>query len=216
MRMCIDLRGVNKLTKRDVFPLPNLEDTLASLNGTVYFSSRDLNQGYMQIRMAIDAIPKTAFITQEGLYEFVRIPFGLTNAPATFQRCMNIILSGLTYNQCLVYLDDVVIFGSTIENHNRNLVNVLQRIQEANLTIKPSKCASAVKELRFLGHIVSGDGIRMDPKKVSAILDLPEPTNVTEIKSFVGSASYYRRFIKDFSKITHNSPDQERCEIRVD
>ena len=94
MRMCIDLRGVNKLTKRDVFPLPNLEDTLASLNGAVYFSSLDLNQGYMQIRMAIDAIPKTAFITQEGLYEFVRMPFGLTNAPATFQRCMNIILSG--------------------------------------------------------------------------------------------------------------------------
>jgi len=201
MRMCIDLRGVNKLTTRDVHPLPNLEDTLTSLNGAIYFRSLDLNQGYMQIRMAEKAIPKTAFISHNGLYEFIRMPFGLTNVPATFQRCMNIVLSGSTYNQCLVYLDDIIIFGNSFENHNRNLVNVLQRIQDANLTIKPSKCALAVKELRFLGHIVGGDGVKMDPKKIDAILKLPEPTTVTEIKSFIGSASYYRRFIKDFSKI---------------
>ena len=144
------------------------------------------------------------------------MPFGLTNAPATFQRCMNIVLSGLTYNQCLVYLDDIIIFGNTFENHNRNLVNVLQRIQDANLTIKPSKCALAVKELRFLGHIVGGDGVKMDPNKIDAILKLPEPTTVTEIKSFIGSASYYRRFIKDFSKIAEPLQSSARFTAHVD
>ena len=201
MRMCIDLRGVNKLTKKDVYPLPNLEDTLASLNRAMYFSSLDLNQGYMQIKMAKDSIPKTAFVTQDGLYEFTRMPFGLTNAPATFQRCMDIVLSGLKWNQCLVYLDDVIIFGKDLNEHNQNLVNVFNRIQNANLTIKPSKCAFAVQELRFLGHVVSGQGIRMDPQKIGSIKDLPSPTNVTEIRSFIGAASYYRRFVKDFSKI---------------
>lgn len=166
MRMCIDLRGVNKITKRDVFLLPNLDDTLASLNGAKYFSSLDLNQGYMQIRMKEDSIPKTAFISHDGLYEFTRMPLGLTNAPATFQRCMNIVLSGLTYNQCLVYLDDIIVFGSSFDDHNRNLVNVLERIKSANLTIKPSKCAFAVKELRFLGHIVIYEGVRMDRNKI--------------------------------------------------
>ena len=201
MRMCIDLRGVNKVTQRDVYPLPCVEDAFASLNGTMFFSSLDLNQGYMQIRMAPESIPKTAFITQDGLYEFTRMPFGLTNAPATFQRCMDVILSGLKWNQCLVYLDDIIVFGRTLSEHNENLVNVLVRIRDANLTIKPSKCAFGVEELRFLGHIVSSSGIRMDPDKISAIEDLSAPTNVTEVRSFVGAASYYRRFVEGFSKI---------------
>lgn len=200
-RMCIDLRGVNKITKKDVYPLPNLEDTLASLNGAMYFSSLDLNQGYMQIKLTESSIPKTAFITPDGLYEFTRMPFGLCNAPATFQRIMDITLSGLKWNQCLVYLDDIVIYGNTLEEHNKHLVNVLQRIEDSGMTIKPSKCAFGVTELKFLGHIVSGQGIHMDPEKVRAIKELKEPTNVTEIRSFIGAASYYRRFVKDFAKI---------------
>lgn len=202
LRMCIDLRRVNQITKRDVYPLPNLEDLLTSLNGSTYFSSLDLNQGYMQIRMEQSSIPKTAFITQEGLYEFVRMPFGLTNAPATFQRGMDIVLGGgLKWNSCLVHHDDVIIFGRDFEDHNRKMEAVLTRIRSAQLTIKPTKCAFGVTELRFLGHVVSKEGVRMDPLKVKSILEQPTPTDVGGIGSFIGLATYYRRFVKDFSKV---------------
>lgn len=200
-RLCIDYRKVNAITKRDVYPLPNFEDLFAALNGAKYFSSLDLNQGYLQVRMDSESIPKTAFVTQEGLYEFLRMPFGLTNAPATFQRCMDSVLGGLKWKKCLVYLDDVIVFGKNLKEHNRNLMEVMERLTEAQMTIKPSKCAFAMAELKFLGHIISREGIHMDPAKVSAIKCLPKPTNATEVRSFIGAASYYRRFVDNFGKL---------------
>jgi len=200
-RMCVDLRKVNMVTQRDVYPLPAIDSLMASLNGKTHFSSIDLNQGYMQIRVDRQSVPKTAFITEDGLFEFLKMPFGLTNAPATFQRCMDIVLAGLKWNSCLVYLDDIIVFGEDESSHNRNLGKVLAPLQEAGLTIKPSKCAFCVSELRFLGHIVSQGGIKMDPAKVKAILDQPAPTTIRGVRGFLGMAAYYRRFIQGFATI---------------
>lgn len=153
IRCCADYRAINAVTESDVYPLPTLEEILSSLNGMAFFSSIDLNQGYLQIRMREEDKPKTAFIVQSGFYQFVRMPFGLKNAPAVFQRLMDHVLYGLKYSKCLVYLDDVIVFGRTLAEHNLNLHQVLQRLKEANLTIKSTKCAFGVTELRFLGHI---------------------------------------------------------------
>ena len=140
-RMCVDLRKINMVTKRDVYPLPAIDSLMASLNGKTQSSSIDLNQGYMQIRVERQSVPKVAFITEDGLFEFLKMPFGLTNAPATFQRCMDIVLAGLKWNSCLVYLDDIIVFEEDESSHNRNLGKVLAASQEAGLTIEPSKCA---------------------------------------------------------------------------
>lgn len=201
LRLCIDYRPLNKITIKDAYPLPTLDEILTALDGSMYYSSLDLNQGYLQIRMAEKDIPKTAFAVAGGLYEFTRMPFGLTNAPATFQRCMDNILNDLKYTSCLVYLDDIIIFGKTLEEHNHHLGEVLGRIAEAGMTIKPSKCAFAVLKLRFLGHVISSEGLEMDPEKVQAIKSLPVPTCVRDIQSFIGMASYYRRFIQNFARI---------------
>ena len=199
-RMCVDLRKVNAVTKRDVYPLPNIEDALHSLRGAIYFSSLDLNNGYWQFPIKSSDREKTAFITQDGLYEFNKMPFGLTNAPALFQRAMDTILAGLKWNSCLVYLDDVVVFGPDFQTHLERLKLVFDRIREAGLTLKAKKCALGVKRMLFLGHIVDSEGIKMDPEKIVAVRDFPEPKTVTNIKSFIGLASYYRKFIKGFSK----------------
>ena len=202
IRCCVDYRALNSVTQRNVYPLPTREDILSSLEGKGYFSSLDLNQGYMQIRVREEDIPKTAFVVQSGFYEFTRMPFGLTNAPATFQYVMDKVLAGLKWKACLVYLDDIIVFGRDLEEHHNNLVQVFERIKAANLTLKPSKCAFAVSELKFLGHILSKDGVRMDPDKVRCIEEAPQPTNIHEIRSFIGLASYYRNFVKDFAKIS--------------
>lgn len=201
LRMCVDLRRVNSLTVRDIYPMPHIDDLLTYFSGKQYFSTIDLNQGYMQIELTSRAIPKTAVVTQSSKWEFVRMPFGLVNAPSTFQRTMDIILADLKYKQCLVYLDDIIVFGQSWEEHNHNLEQVLIRLKKANLTAKPSKCIFGVKQIHFLGHVIGQDGIRMDPKKVSAIYDLPQPQNVRDVQSFLGAASYYRKFVKDFAKI---------------
>lgn len=200
-RMCVDYRPLNKLTSDDVYPLPHLEDLLSNLTGAQHFSTIDLNQGYMQIRVRESDIPKTAVVTQDGLFEFVRMPFGLKTAPATFQRLMDSVLAGIKYNKCLVYLDDIIVFGRSLEGHNNNLSEVLNRLETAGLTIKPSKCAFGLRELRFLGHLIGKDGIRMDPNKIRAVIELQPPKNVSEVRSFIGMASYYRRFIEGFARI---------------
>lgn len=201
VRCCIDYRPLNAVTERDVYPMPTREEMLGHFNGMKYFSSLDLNQGYMQIRVRESDIPKTAFVVQSGFYEFVRMPFGLTNAPATFQRTMDIVLGGLKGNSCLVYLDDIIVFGASLKAHNEALVKVLDRIREARLTLKPSKCAFAVQQLKFLGHIIGPEGIGMDPDKIRSISDAKVPVNDTEIKSFIGLASYYRSYCPDFASI---------------
>ncbi|CAF3259695.1 unnamed protein product [Rotaria socialis] len=148
-----------------------------------------------------DARQKTAFVTHKGLFEFNVMPFGLTNAPATFQRLMDIVLAGLKWQCCLVYIDDVVIFSPTFEQHMTDLERVFQALQSANLTLKASKCQFCRREMRYLGHIITQNGIKPDPDLIKSVTNFPQPKKIKDVQSFLGLTGYYRRFIKDYSKI---------------
>ena len=201
IRFCVDYRKLNFVTKKDSYALPRIDEALALLNGNLYFSSLDCNAGYFQIPMDPSSKEKTAFITDQGLFQFNVMSFGLTNAPATYQRYMDAVLAGLKWNTLLVYIDDILVFSPTFEDHVRDVKNVLDRLLDANITLKPSKCNVFQRELLYLGHLVSADGIRPDPKKVQAIIEMPEPVDVTTVRSFIGCCSFYRSYIKNFAQI---------------
>ena len=199
IRPCVDYRRVNSLTCKDAYPIPRIQDCLDAMAGSVMFSTLDMTSGYHQIPIKEGDIPKTAFVTRQGLYEFTTMPFGLTNAPATFQRVMEVACRGLQWSSCLIYLDDVLIFGKTPAQHAQRLQLVLERIRMAGLKLKPEKCELFQTEVRFLGHIVSAEGVLPDPSNTSKIRDWPVPRNVTEVRQFLGLCSYYRRFVRNFS-----------------
>ena len=201
VRFCVDYRKVNAVTRKDAYPLPRIDDTLDTLAGSKWFTTLDLISGYWQVEVDPKDQPKTAFSTPDGLFEFNVMPFGLCNAPATFQRLMDMVLAGLQWTMCLVYLDDVIVMGRTFEEHLTNLANVLTRLRDANLRLKPQKCAFARQRVTFLGHVVSPEGVATDPEKTRKVREWPQPTSVKEVRQFLGLVSYYRRFIKDFSQI---------------
>ena len=200
-RFCVDYRKVNNVTKKDAYPLPHVNDTLDTLAGSEWFTTLDLLCGYWQVQMEESDREKTAFITQEGLFEFQVMPFGLSNAPATFQRLMDLILAGLQWSHCLVYLDDVIILGKTFHDHLSHLEIVFQRLRQAGLKIKPQKCALMKREVSFLGHIVSRAGIAADPSKTDKVVHWPTPTNRRQVQQFLGLANYYRRFVAHFATL---------------
>ena len=198
-RFCVDYRRLNAETKKDAYPLPRIDETLDALGNANWFTTLDLQSGFWQIPVKKSDIEKTAFATHHGHWEFRVMPFGLVNAPATFQRLMDLVLSGLHWTHCLVYLDDIVVFAATEEEHTHRLNLVLERVAKAGLTLKPSKCHWMQKSVKFLGHIVSSDGISVDPAKVKSVSCFPLPQNSTDVRSFLGRTSYYRRFIPEFA-----------------
>lgn len=206
-RFCVDYRKLNNVTVKDVYPLPRIEDALNRLQGARFFSIMDLQWGYHQIGLKPEARAKSAFVTADGLYQFKVLPFGLTNAPSTFQRAMDLILAGLRWNVCLVYIDDVVVYSNTLEEHFDRLRKVLECIGGAGLKLKLSKCHFAELELKVLGHVVSKDGIAADPDKLRAVAEFPSPestsptTRLKLIQSFLGLCSYYRKHIPNFAMI---------------
>lgn len=200
-RMVIDYRALNEKTVGDAYPLPNITEILDQLGSAKYFSVFDLASGFHQIRMSGKDAPKTAFSTPYGHYEFQRMPFGLKNAPATFQRLMDQVLSGLQGNELFVYLDDIVLYSSSLREHETKFERLAARLRAANLKLQPDKCEFLRPEVMYLGHIIGRDGVRPDPKKVEAVQNFPRPENPKTIKQFLGLAGYYRRFIPGFSKV---------------
>ena len=200
VRFCIDYRRLNSMTRRDAHPLPQIQDIFDMLGGATRFSAVDMRSAYHQIEVAPEDIPKTAFCTHQGLYEYTRMPFGLTNAPAVLQRAMQSVLGDALGKYAMVYLDDVVIFSRHEEEHEHHVRDVLARFDDAGLVVKPSKCHFNKTEIPLLGYLVSGEGIRADPDKVSAIEQLHPPQDVKELRRFLGMTGYYRQLIPGYAE----------------
>jgi len=200
-RMCTDSRAINNITVKYRFPIPRLDDMLDELSGATIFSKIDLRQGYHQVRIREGDEWKTAFKTKHGLYEWLVMPFGLSNAPSTFMRLMTEVLRPYLGKFVVVYFDDILIFSTASEEHLSHLENVFELLREHKLYGKLEKCSFMSKEVKFLGYIVSGEGISVDQEKVAAIKSWPKPSTITEVRSFHGLASFYRRFIKGFSTV---------------
>jgi len=200
-RFCVDYRRVNDVTQKDAHPLPRIDDTLDTLSGAKWFSTIDLASGYWQVEVEPSDRPKTAFATPFGLHQFRVMPFGLCNAPSTFQRLMELVLAGLHWNICLVYLDDIIIYSRTVKEHLEHLRQVFGRLRTAGLKLKPSKCFLLRKSVHYLGHILSEGGVETDPQKTLSVEKWSAPTSVEELRQFLGLATYYRKFVKNFAHI---------------
>lgn len=214
-RIVIDYRKLNEITVDDKFPMPNIEGILDKLGKSQYFTTLDLAKGFHQIKIKKEDRKKTAFSTPLGHYEFVRMPFGLKNAPSTFQRLMNSVLRDLINKICVVYLDDILIFSTSMEEHMTNIQKVFDRLREHNLKIQVDKCRFFAKETDYLGHILTTDGIKPNPAKVESIQKLKLPETQKQIKSFLGTTGYYRKFIKDYAKTAHGMTKYLRKDTKI-
>lgn len=200
MHMCIDYRALNKLTVKNKYPLPRIHDLFDQIEGASCFSKIDLRSGYHQLKVKKEDVAKTAFRTRYRQYEFLVIPFGLTNAPAIFMDLMNRVCRPFLDKSVIVFIDDILIYSKSKEEHEKHLREVLETLREEKLYAKFSKCDFWL-EVQFLGHVITNEGVKVDPAKIEAVLKWDTPSNPTEIQSFLGLAGYYRRFIQDFSKI---------------
>ena len=200
-RFCVDFRKVNGITRKDAYPLPNITDCLDSLSGAKWFCTLDLSSGYWQIGLKQQDRCKTAFTTPRGHYQFKVMPFGVTNGPATLERLMELVLRGMDSNQTLCYMDDVIVCGLNFEDTLKSLTEVFSRFSAAGLRLKPSKCELFRTQVAFLGHVVNREGVCPDPRKIEVIQKWPAPINVSEVRSFVGFASYYRKYVSNFSEM---------------
>lgn len=220
IRMCIDYRLLNNRTVPDQYTTPCIEDALNALTGSQWFSVLDLRSGYYQIAMSEEDKEKTAFICPLGFYQFDRVPQGITGAPATFQRLMEKAVGDMNLLQVLVYLDDLIVFGRTLEEHEERLLKVLDRLGEVGLKLSVDKCQICLSRVKYLGHIVSAEGVAPDPDKIEAVTTWPKPTNLKTLQSFLGFCGYYRRFVQNYSAIVRPltelakgyAPTQKRIE----
>lgn len=202
LRFCIDFRKLNSRTIKDAYTLPRIDETIDTLIGAKYFSKLDLRSGYWQVEMSEKDKQKTAFtVGNLGFYECNRMAFGLTNAPATFQRLMERCMGELNLKECLIFLDDILIFSESFKDHIQRLEAVFSRLNQHGLKLKASKCEFFKTSVRYLGHVVSCNGVETDPDKIEALASWPKPHNIKTLRSFLGFTGYYRRFIKDYAKI---------------
>jgi len=214
VRFCIDYRHLNTKTKKDSYPLPLISECLDVLGGSQWYSTIDLRSGYFQLAIHPKDRHKTAFLTRRGSWQFKRLAFGLTGSPASFSRMMGLVMAGLNFAICLIYLDDIIIFAADLDTHLERLTQVLDRLAEANLKLKPSKCFLLQRRVLFLGHIVSGEGVETDPAKIEAVQDWPTPKKLREVRGFLGLCSYYRKFVPDFAQIARPLHDLTKKEVK--
>lgn len=200
-RFAVDYRKLNSVTQPMTFPLPRIDDLMDSVgeSGATIFSTLDLRSGFHQIKLDPETAHKTAFITPEGVYQYKRLPFGLRNAPMSFQMVMSQIFRSMTYKNVLVYIDDLLVYSKDFETHLEDLQEVFERLTAAKLKLSPSKCSFAAKSIKYLGHIINKDGIQVNPDKAKVLLTYPTPKNAKDLRSFLGSCNYFRRFIKDYA-----------------
>jgi hypothetical protein len=209
-RFCIDFRKLNTVTTKDAYPIPRIDATLDQLGEAKVFSSLDLRSGYWQVAIAQEDREKTAFVTNEGQFQWKRMPFGLCNAPGTFQRLMDMVLAGLKYQCCLVYLDDVIVYSKNNEEHVKDLAKVFRTLEDANLKLSLEKCKFMQPEIHYLGHVISAEGIQTDGSKTKAMVEFPRPDSIKTLQQFLGLANYYRKFVSNFAQIARPLYDMLR------
>jgi hypothetical protein len=200
-RMCVDYRTLNEVTIKNKYPLPRIEDLFDQMKGESVFSKIDLRSGYHHLKIRESDIPKTVFRTRYGLYEYTMMSFGLTNAPAYFMYLMNKVFMEYLDRFVVIFIDDILVFSKTMEEHEEHLRLVLEKLRSIQQYAKFNKCEFWLIEVTFLRHFISAGGVLVDPGKVKDVLNWVPPATVSEIRSFLGLAGYYRWFIKDFSKI---------------
>jgi len=201
LRFCVDYRKLNSITKKDRYPLPLIDETMAQLQGAKFFTKLDIITAFNNLRMDEDSEELTTFKTRFGAYKYRVLPFGLTNGPASWQRFMNDTFFAYLDDFCSIYLDDILIFSETYEEHVEHVNKILARLREAGLQVDIDKSEFHVTETKFLGLVISTDGIKMDPTKVQTIVDWEAPANVKQVQAFIGLCNFYRRFIQGFAKI---------------
>ena len=196
-RLCIDYRALNAITRTFIWPMPRVEDILAKLGQAKFFTTLDLRSGYHHIALDNESIKKTAFCTPFGKYEYLKVPFGLAQAPSSFQKLMNKVLDGLKFS--FAYLDDIIIFSKTAEDHLKHIQIIINRLRAAQLKLKKSKCSFFKKKLYYLGHLLTTEGIKPQNEKVKAIHEMKPPTTPKGVREFLGMVGYYRKFINRFA-----------------
>ena len=201
LRFVVDMRKLNDLTVKECYLLMRIDDALDNLGGAKYFATLDLQSGYWQVELDEASKPLTAFVTDQGLFEFNGMPFGLGNAPSTFSRAMCRALKGILWSEVLIYLDDVIVFARSFDEYLFRLRNVFNRLCAANLKLKPQKCKFGQEKVTFVGHVVTPNGVTTDPKKCEAIKQMPIPKKVKDVRSFLGLTNYYARFVPKYREI---------------